>query len=308
MHSTGSSPGFITEADPRWCSPRFNVELTRTDDRRVCRSVPTQFAGAALRPDGFRPPCRALRAVPSRLPAARVSARRCSWSPMRSGCRSTPVEASGELAMSAAETRRSQQALWQAGSVAGSTDHRLRHAAQADRCYSSGPRGTAPRTLDPGWEVRETGWHVSVDGDAPLEVTLRMPIPLDRMAAVSPAYTANRAVNAVPLCLRQRPRHPLDVGPSPGRHRAGMKAISGRGRHVGLSRAGLRSHREGQAAESSNRRGLCTGSAARSTRGGTRSVACRREGFALAVAAIPAGRQARSVAWAPERPGLALRG
>ena len=45
---------------------------------------------------------------------------------------------------------------------------------------------------------RETGWHVSVDGDAPLEVTLRMPVPLERMAAVSPAYTANRAVNAVP--------------------------------------------------------------------------------------------------------------
>jgi 4-hydroxy-tetrahydrodipicolinate reductase len=55
--------------------------------------------------------------------------------------------------------------------------------------------------LDATWQVRETGWHVSVDGDAPLEVTLRMPIPLDRMAAVSPAYTANRAVNAVPyLC------------------------------------------------------------------------------------------------------------
>src|SRR6478609_4799088 len=44
--------------------------------------------------------------------------------------------------------------------------------------------------LDPAWEVRETGWHVSLDGDAPLEVTLRMAVPLDRMAAVSPAYTA----------------------------------------------------------------------------------------------------------------------
>ena len=42
--------------------------------------------------------------------------------------------------------------------------------------------------LEPAWEIRETGWHVSVDGDAPLEVTLRMPIPLDHMAAVSPAY------------------------------------------------------------------------------------------------------------------------
>jgi 4-hydroxy-tetrahydrodipicolinate reductase len=46
---------------------------------------------------------------------------------------------------------------------------------------------------------------VSVDGDAPLEVTLRMPIPLDRMAAVSPAYTANRAVNAVPYVCAAPP-------------------------------------------------------------------------------------------------------
>jgi 2,4-diaminopentanoate dehydrogenase len=59
--------------------------------------------------------------------------------------------------------------------------------------------------LEPAWEVRETGWHVSVDGDAPLEVTLRMPIPLDRMAAVSPAYTANRAVNAVPFVCAAGP-------------------------------------------------------------------------------------------------------
>ena len=59
--------------------------------------------------------------------------------------------------------------------------------------------------LDPAWEVRETGWHVSVDGDAPLEATLRMPIPLDRMAAVSPAYTANRAVNAVPYVCAAAP-------------------------------------------------------------------------------------------------------
>ena len=46
---------------------------------------------------------------------------------------------------------------------------------------------------------------MSVDGDAPLEVTLRMPVPLDRMAAVSPAYTANRAVNAVPYVCAAAP-------------------------------------------------------------------------------------------------------
>jgi len=46
---------------------------------------------------------------------------------------------------------------------------------------------------------------VSLDGDAPLEVTLRMAVPLDRMAAVSPAYTANRAVNAVPYICAAAP-------------------------------------------------------------------------------------------------------
>ena len=59
---------------------------------------------------------------------------------------------------------------------------------------------------------------------APLEVTLRMPIPLDRMAAVSPAYTANRAVNAVPYVCAAAPGHPLHAGPSPGRPGAGMRS------------------------------------------------------------------------------------
>ena len=91
------------------------------------------------------------------------------------------------------------------GKCCCTTDHHLRH-----------PRGPATDPVSghvvlhdgrwiPRWEVRETGWHVSVDGDAPLEVTLRMPIPLDRMAAVSPAYTANRAVNAVPYVCEAAP-------------------------------------------------------------------------------------------------------
>ena len=55
--------------------------------------------------------------------------------------------------------------------------------------------------LVPGWDVQPTGWHIAVDGDAPLDIALRMPVPLEEMAAVSPGYTANRAVNLVaPVC------------------------------------------------------------------------------------------------------------
>jgi 2,4-diaminopentanoate dehydrogenase len=54
-------------------------------------------------------------------------------------------------------------------------------------------------------EVRATGWHVFADGDAPLDIDLRFPVPIERMGEVSPGYTANRAVNAVPFVCAALP-------------------------------------------------------------------------------------------------------
>lgn len=51
----------------------------------------------------------------------------------------------------------------------------------------------------PAWDLRDTGWRITVEGDAPLDVELRFPIPLERMAEATPGYTAHRAVNAVPV-------------------------------------------------------------------------------------------------------------
>ena len=59
--------------------------------------------------------------------------------------------------------------------------------------------------LDADWELGDTGWRVTVDGDAPLKVELPFPFPIEEMAERSPGYTANRAVNAVPSCARRRP-------------------------------------------------------------------------------------------------------
>jgi len=59
--------------------------------------------------------------------------------------------------------------------------------------------------LDTSWNLRATGWHVLVEGDAPLDIDIRFPVPLERMAATSPAYTANRAVNAVPFVCAAPP-------------------------------------------------------------------------------------------------------
>jgi 2,4-diaminopentanoate dehydrogenase len=53
--------------------------------------------------------------------------------------------------------------------------------------------------IDADWDLGATGWRITVDGDCPLDVDLRFAVSLDRMAATAPGYTANRAVNAVPL-------------------------------------------------------------------------------------------------------------
>jgi 4-hydroxy-tetrahydrodipicolinate reductase len=59
--------------------------------------------------------------------------------------------------------------------------------------------------LDPAWELHPTGWHVSVKGDAPLEISMPFPVTLEEMGATTPGYTANRAVNAVPVVCEATP-------------------------------------------------------------------------------------------------------
>ena len=59
--------------------------------------------------------------------------------------------------------------------------------------------------VEPEWELRPTGWRVQVQGEAPFDVDLTFPIPLDDLAAFTPAYTANRPVNAIPYVCAAAP-------------------------------------------------------------------------------------------------------
>jgi 2,4-diaminopentanoate dehydrogenase len=201
VHSTGSSPGFITEAVPLvLTSIQRQLNALTIDEyadlsQRNSPELLFDLMGFG-RPAGPFEQFRADYLRSSFGPSLRLVADAIGL-PLDS------VEASGELAMASRET------LIAAGTLAAGT-------VAAQRITISGIRAGRPliqfratwyctADLDPAWDVRETGWHVSVDGDAPLEVTLRMPVPLDRMAAVSPAYTANRAVNAVPYVCAAAP-------------------------------------------------------------------------------------------------------
>jgi len=59
------------------------------------------------------------------------------------------------------------------------------------------------KDLDPDWNVLDTGWHVVVDGDAPMDVEIRF--PTDNYGAVSPGYNAHVPVNSVPAVCDAAP-------------------------------------------------------------------------------------------------------
>lgn len=193
IHSTGSSPGFITEAVPL---------VLASVQRRLGSLAIDEFADLSRRnsPDllfdvmGFGKP-------PAELDERRLTHGKISFGPslrLVAEALSIPldsIEATGEIATARGRAQIAAGVL-KAGSVA------------AQRMTVSGVRDGRPvlsfratwycsTELDPAWDVRATGWHVSVDGDAPLDIDIRFPVPLDRWGEVAPAYTANRAVNAV---------------------------------------------------------------------------------------------------------------
>lgn len=52
--------------------------------------------------------------------------------------------------------------------------------------------------IDPAWTLGETGWRVTVEGDTPFDIRIKLPVnPGEMVAEQMGGYTAHRAVNAV---------------------------------------------------------------------------------------------------------------
>ncbi len=58
--------------------------------------------------------------------------------------------------------------------------------------------GFVAMDVEPDWGLQPTGWRVRVHGDAPFDVRMPFPVPLDELASVVPAFNANGLVNAIP--------------------------------------------------------------------------------------------------------------
>ncbi|MFC1402808.1 MULTISPECIES: dihydrodipicolinate reductase [Streptacidiphilus] len=201
IHSTGSSPGFITEAVP--------LALTSIQ-RRLDRLTIDEFADLSQRDSpgllfdimGFGRP-------PAEFDERRLAHPRDSFGPslhVLADALALPldsVQAEGEVA-TATSTVRIAAGTLEPGTVA------------AQRITVSGIRDGRPllrfratwyctTEIDRSWNLRATGWRIQVEGDAPLDIDIHFAVPLDRIAEVSPSYTANRAVNAVPFVCEAAP-------------------------------------------------------------------------------------------------------
>jgi len=193
IHSTGSSPGFISEAVPLVLASiqreldHLVIEEFADLSRRNSPELLFDLMGYGADPAAFDPG-RWSHGAASFGPSLRLVAEAVGL-PLDS------VEATGEVAV-ARQTTEIAAGRLEAGTVA------------AQRMRVSGLRDGRPllrfeanwyctTDVEPAWDLGPTGWRLTVAGDAPLSIEMRFDVPLEAMGATTPGYTANRAVNAV---------------------------------------------------------------------------------------------------------------
>ncbi|WP_280256299.1 dihydrodipicolinate reductase [Nocardia abscessus] len=210
IHSTGSSPGFLTETMP--------IVLSSTQ-RRLDRMAINEFVDLTpsetpwtLLGMGFGTSRRTFE--PHRLnhahraigPSLRLAAEVL-------GLPLDAVDVRGELATASRDVQVGT-GVFRKGTVV------------AQRITVSGIRGgrtllqfrsTRYCSTDIGsdWSLRPTGWRISVEGDAPLELDLRPMETSVQANTAAPTYAANRAVNTIPYLCAAPPgiRTALDMPP-----------------------------------------------------------------------------------------------
>ena len=202
IHGTGSSPGFISEALP--------LVLTSIQ-RRLDALTINEYADVSSRdsPDmlfdlmGFGhpahefPPERFAYGAYSFGPSMRLVAEAV-------GLPIDSVTSIGEVAVTPEKLTIAAGTL-DAGTVAGQrmivTGSRAGRALMTFTATWYCTEALEPAWTVPGWD----GWRVHVDGDAPLDVDIRFAIPEGQLGEMTPGYTANRAVNAVPYVCAAAP-------------------------------------------------------------------------------------------------------
>ena len=202
LHSTGASPGFISEAIPLVLSSverridRLTIEESADMSSRNSPEMIFGLLGFGRSPESFDPRGVQHHGAATFGGSLGVVADALSM-PLDA------VVATGEVAVARTAVDIA------AGRIEGGT-------IAAQRMRVTGQRNGEPflsfnatwyvaTELEPQWELRETGWHILLNGDLPLEVDIRFPVPPEEWAATSPGATAHRPVNAIPAVCAAAP-------------------------------------------------------------------------------------------------------
>ena len=201
IYATGSSPGFITDALPfALLSMQRHVESIEIDEfanlsRRDSPHLLFEQMGFGQPPASYNPN-RASYLLGEFGPALAVLAEAAG----------RPVDdwtATGEVAAARQDTSIAAGQL-PAGSVAAQRNCMVGTSDGAEVVRFT-VNWYCTTDVEPAWDLRPTGWRVQVRGDAPFDVQLPFPIPLEDLGLHTPAYTANRPVNAVPYVCAATP-------------------------------------------------------------------------------------------------------
>lgn len=201
VYSTGSSPGFVTEA--------LAIPLLALSRRHDCLTI-DEYADMTSRdsPDmifnimGFG-------VSPGQFDQRKVEYVKHDFAASLAqvadaiGLSFDEVEAKGEMA-AARNTKQIAAGTIEAGTVG------------AMRITITGKKAGKPvlrfranwycsDDIDEDWGLRESGWKVRTEGDTPVEVNITFPVAPEDYAAFTPGLTAHRAVNAVPMVCEAAP-------------------------------------------------------------------------------------------------------
>ena len=61
------------------------------------------------------------------------------------------------------------------------------------------------RDIEHDWDLRESGWRVETEGDTPVKVEITYPVAPEDYAAFTPGLTAHRPINAIPAVCAAAP-------------------------------------------------------------------------------------------------------
>jgi 4-hydroxy-tetrahydrodipicolinate reductase len=195
LYATGSSPGFIADALPfALLSMQRRVDAIVIEEfgdlsRRDSPHMLFEQMGYGKPLGEFDPHRRANHLLNEYVPALRQLAEAAgftvdewtAWGEVAAARHDTTIVA-GEIKAGTAAAQRATLVGRQRGVDV----------------VSFTPYSYCTLDVEPAWDLRPVGWRVRVHGDAPFDVQLTFPVPLEELGSYTPAYTANRPVNAIP--------------------------------------------------------------------------------------------------------------